>query len=69
MTSSVRSWINQHRLLSFIAITYGFSWSVQGVLIASGLEASWTQSILIKQMWRPALFELLNPQSQLLVVQ
>jgi membrane protease YdiL (CAAX protease family) len=47
MAPSVRSWIDRHRLLSFIAITYAFTWIIQGVVITSGLEASWTQSILI----------------------
>jgi len=45
--STTRSWVDRHRLLSFVAVTYGFTWVVQGVVIAAGLEASWTQSILI----------------------
>ena len=47
MSSSVRAWIDRHRLLSFIAIAYAFTWTVQGALAASGMGASWTHSILI----------------------
>ncbi|MFC7139943.1 CPBP family intramembrane glutamic endopeptidase [Halosimplex aquaticum] len=47
MTSSLRSWIDRHRLASFLAITYTFTWVIQGAIAASGMEASWTQSILI----------------------
>lgn len=42
-----RGWINQHRLLSFLAIAYSFTWAVQGIVAYLRLEASWTQSILI----------------------
>jgi membrane protease YdiL (CAAX protease family) len=45
--SGVRAWIGRHQLPAFLAVTYAFTWLVQGVVIASGLEASWTQSILI----------------------
>jgi membrane protease YdiL (CAAX protease family) len=45
--SGVRAWIGWHQLPAFLAVTYAFTWLVQGVVIASGLEASWTQSILI----------------------
>ncbi|QFU84811.1 CPBP family intramembrane glutamic endopeptidase [Natronorubrum aibiense] len=45
--SGVRSWIDQHRLISFLLITYTFTWIIQGALAASGMEASWTHSILI----------------------
>ena len=45
--SSVRAWIDRHRLSSFVAIAYGFTWTIQGALAYSGMEASWTHSILI----------------------
>lgn len=45
--SPVRSWIDRHRLAAFLLITYAFTWVVQGVVAATGMEASWTQSILI----------------------
>jgi membrane protease YdiL (CAAX protease family) len=45
--SKVRTWIDQHRLPSFVAIAYGFTWTIQGALAYSGMEASWTHSILI----------------------
>ncbi|MDS0474554.1 type II CAAX endopeptidase family protein [Natrinema sp. 1APR25-10V2] len=43
----VRSWIDRHRLVAFLLITYSFTWVIQGIVAAMGLEASWTQSILI----------------------
>ena len=46
-TSSVRSWVEQHRIASFLLVAYSFTWVVQGALAASGMEASWTHSILI----------------------
>ena len=45
--ASFRSLVNQHRLLSFVAIAYAFTWAIQGALAYSGMEASWTHSILI----------------------
>jgi membrane protease YdiL (CAAX protease family) len=45
--SGVRSWIDRHRLIAFLLITYSFTWVIQGIVAAMGLEASWTQSILI----------------------
>jgi len=45
--SVVGSWIDRHRIAAFLAITYAFTWTVQGALLASGMEASWTHSILI----------------------
>ncbi|WP_123537587.1 CPBP family intramembrane glutamic endopeptidase [Halosimplex salinum] len=45
--SAVRSWIDDHRLVAFLLITYSFTWVIQGIVAAMGLEASWTQSILI----------------------
>lgn len=44
---AVRSWIDHHRLASFLAITYAFTWVIQGIVAASGMGPSWTQSILI----------------------
>jgi membrane protease YdiL (CAAX protease family) len=43
----VSAWIDRHRIAAFLAVTYAFTWTIQGALLASGLEASWTQSILI----------------------
>lgn len=40
-------WIARHRLVSFLLVTYAFTWSVQAVLVATGLEASWTLSVLV----------------------
>lgn len=45
--SSVRSWVDQHRIVSFLLVAYSFTWVVQGALAVSGMEASWTHSILI----------------------
>jgi membrane protease YdiL (CAAX protease family) len=45
--SGIRAWIDRHRLASFVAIAYAFTWTVQGALAYSGMEASWTHSILI----------------------
>lgn len=47
MVSPVRAWIDRHRLASFLVITYAFTWVIQGSLLLTGLEASWTHSILI----------------------
>jgi len=47
MGRGLRAWIDQHRLASFVAIAYSFTWTIQGALAYSGLEASWTHSILI----------------------
>jgi len=45
--SGVRSWIDRHRIGTFLVIAYAFTWVIQGALLASGMEASWTQSILV----------------------
>ncbi|WP_435073750.1 hypothetical protein [Halorubrum sp. HHNYT27] len=45
--SGVRSWIDRHRLVAFLLITYSFMWVIQGIVATMGLKASWTQSILI----------------------
>ncbi|WP_459191941.1 CPBP family intramembrane glutamic endopeptidase [Halosimplex sp. J119] len=45
--SAVRSWIDRHRIASFLGVTYAFTWIIQGALLASGMEPSWTHSILI----------------------
>lgn len=47
MNGAVRTWIDRHRLVSFLAITYAFTWSVQAALLATGMEPTWTLSILI----------------------
>ena len=47
MTSPVRTWVDDHRIASFLAVTYGFTWTIQGLLAASGMGASWTLSILV----------------------
>lgn len=47
MSGPIQSWIDRHRLASFVLITYAFTWTIQAVLAATGLEASWTLSILI----------------------
>ena len=47
MSRGLRSWIDTHRVASFLTIAYAFTWVIQGALLASGLEASWTHSILI----------------------
>lgn len=43
----LRAWIGRHRLASFLVVTYAFTWTVQGFLAYSGMEASWTLSILV----------------------
>jgi membrane protease YdiL (CAAX protease family) len=47
MYGKVRSWIDRHRLVSFLVITYSFTWSVQAAILATGMEPTWTLSILI----------------------
>ncbi|UTF52491.1 CPBP family intramembrane glutamic endopeptidase [Natronosalvus rutilus] len=47
MIAAARSWIAQHRIVSFLLITYAFTWSIQAVLAATDMEASWTLSILV----------------------
>ena len=47
MVSRIRGWIARRRLVSFLAVAYAFTWSIQGGLAISGMEASWTHSILI----------------------
>ncbi|AOW79603.1 putative metal-dependent membrane protease [Halodesulfurarchaeum formicicum] len=47
MPGTIRSTIDAHRLASFLLVTYAFTWTIQGALAASGMEASWTHSILI----------------------
>jgi membrane protease YdiL (CAAX protease family) len=42
-----RSWIDRHRLASYLLVTYAFTWTVQAALVVAGLEPSWTLSILI----------------------
>ncbi len=45
--AGARAWIDRHRLAAFVAIAYSFTWVIQGGLAYSGMEASWTHSILI----------------------
>ena len=45
--SDLRTRIDAHRLLTFVAIAYAFTWTIQGALTYWGMEASWTHSILI----------------------
>jgi hypothetical protein len=47
MVPSVRSWIDRHRIASFLAITCGFTGTIQGLLAASGMGAPRTLSILV----------------------
>jgi len=47
MKGFVCSWIDRHRLVSFLVITYAFTWSVQAAILATGMEPTWTLSILI----------------------
>ena len=47
MALSVRSWIDRHRIASFLAVTYIFTWTIQAAVALSGMSASWTMSILI----------------------
>jgi membrane protease YdiL (CAAX protease family) len=47
MIPSVRSWIDRNRIASFLAVTYAFTWTIQGIVALSGMTASWTMSILI----------------------
>ena len=39
--------VDRHPVAAFLLVTYAFTWTVQGALAFSGLEASWTHSILI----------------------
>ena len=45
--TGARAWVERHQLAAFLAIAYAFTWTVQGALAYSGMEASWTHSILI----------------------
>jgi len=44
---SVRPWIDRHRIATFLVVTYGFTWTIQGLLALSGMQASWALSVLI----------------------
>ncbi|UWG46870.1 Metal-dependent membrane protease, CAAX family [Halanaeroarchaeum sp. HSR-CO] len=44
---TVTTWIDRHRIAGFLIVTYAFTWTIQGLLAVSGMEASWTHSILI----------------------
>ena len=43
----LRSTVANHPLVSFLLVTYAFTWSIQAAVAAAGLEASWTLSILV----------------------
>jgi len=45
--NALRSWIDRHRLVGFLVITYSFTWSVQVAILTTGMEPTWTLSILI----------------------
>ena len=47
MTDTRSSFVHRHPVAAFLLVTYAFTWTVQGALAFSGLEASWTHSILI----------------------
>ena len=47
MVSAVRRWIDRHRIAGFLLVTYAFTWSIQALLVAMDMEASWTVSILV----------------------
>jgi membrane protease YdiL (CAAX protease family) len=47
MLDALRSWTRRHRVVSFLLVTYAFTWSVQAVLVATEMDASWTLSILV----------------------
>jgi membrane protease YdiL (CAAX protease family) len=45
--SGLKGAIARHQLAAFVGIAYAFTWLIQGIVLILGLEASWTQSILI----------------------
>lgn len=47
MVLTIRRWIGRHRVVSFLLITYAFTWTVQALLVVLNMEASWTLSILV----------------------
>ncbi|MFB6184016.1 MAG: CPBP family intramembrane glutamic endopeptidase [Haloarculaceae archaeon] len=47
MVFAVRSWVQRHRIASYLLVTYAFTWSVQAALAAANLQASWALSILV----------------------
>jgi membrane protease YdiL (CAAX protease family) len=47
MNTPIRSWIDRHRLVSFLLVAYAFTWSIQAALFLSKMQASWTHSIII----------------------
>lgn len=46
MSPSIRSLVDRHRIASFLLVTYAFTWTIQAYLVVTGMEASWTLSIL-----------------------
>ena len=45
--TSRAAFVDRHPIAAFLLVTYAFTWTVQGALAFSGLQASWTHSILI----------------------
>lgn len=44
--SGISEWIRANRLVAFFVLTYAISWSLNGFVILSGMEMSWTRWIL-----------------------
>lgn len=42
--NGLRGWVNQHPILSFILVTYGFSWGLWAVMIAAWGTINWLGS-------------------------
>ncbi|MFB6069957.1 MAG: CPBP family intramembrane glutamic endopeptidase [Halanaeroarchaeum sp.] len=42
----IREWISRHRFVSFLLVTYAFTWTFHGVLFQLNMEQSWTFSVL-----------------------
>jgi membrane protease YdiL (CAAX protease family) len=45
--AAIRGWIDRYRIASFLLVTYAYTWTIQAALVSTGLEASWTLSILV----------------------
>lgn len=44
---TLRNWISDHRFISFIAVTYAFTWSFQAVIYQLDIANPWTFSVVI----------------------
>lgn len=44
---NLRAWVSRHQFLSFVLVTYAFTWTFHGVLFRLGLPQSWTFSVLV----------------------